>query len=232
MKITLIAPNIVTQKADFFGSGIPYMPLTLAYLAGFLRQNNKEIQVIDSFGENPFCITKTDKHFVQGISIKKTVEKISKNTNYIVLSAERLVAHQSLIDIIEEIKSKLKNKKIIVIENTQAVTAYSLRFVYENFFQAGADFVVLGEPEKRVNLLIDNLEKKVDKTHDRLFQSNGNRALVDVVKDNTEKIIALAEEEKGKFIRYLTTAGKIAASISAIGSVVFITALLIVKLLA
>ena len=71
MKITLIAPNIVTQKGDFFGSGVPYMPLTLAYLAGFLRHNNKEIQVIDSFGENPFCITKTDKHFVQGISIKK-----------------------------------------------------------------------------------------------------------------------------------------------------------------
>ncbi len=35
-KIILINPNNITQKGDFFGTGIPYMPIILAYAASYL----------------------------------------------------------------------------------------------------------------------------------------------------------------------------------------------------
>ena len=78
---------------------------------------------------------------------------------------------------------------------------------------------------------LGNIEKKVDETYSRLFISNGNEALIVTVKRNTEKIDNITVEEKGKLIRYITTAGKIAASITAIGSVAVGVALIIVKLI-
>ena len=63
MKITLINPNIVTQKGDFFSSGIPYMPMTLAYLAGYLQSKGNEIKVIDAFGEKPTQVRSEGNYF-------------------------------------------------------------------------------------------------------------------------------------------------------------------------
>ena len=48
VKITFINPNIVTQKGDFFGTGIPYMPIVLAYAASFLREKGFDISVVDA----------------------------------------------------------------------------------------------------------------------------------------------------------------------------------------
>ena len=50
MHITLINPNIVSQKDDFSGSGIPYLPIGLALLAAYLREQGHAVHVVDAFG--------------------------------------------------------------------------------------------------------------------------------------------------------------------------------------
>ena len=50
--ITLVNPNLMTQRNDLSSSGIPYWPLTLAYAAAHLKKEFK-VKVIDAFGEAP-----------------------------------------------------------------------------------------------------------------------------------------------------------------------------------
>jgi len=79
---------------------------------------------------------------------------------------------------------------------------------------------------------LDSIERKVDKTHKYIFESNGHgKSILDIVHDNTDKIMILAKEEKGKFVRYIITAGKVAISISAVGTVVLVFSAILTKLL-
>ena len=106
LNVTLIAPNIVMQKGDFFGTGIPYMPITLAYLAAYLRSKKVNVNVIDSFGENPFCVTDKGKHYVQGLRPEKIINRIKDDSDYVIISCERLVAHNSVLDIVSWVKKR------------------------------------------------------------------------------------------------------------------------------
>jgi radical SAM superfamily enzyme YgiQ (UPF0313 family) len=157
MHITLINPNNVTQKGDFFGTGIPYMPITLAYLASCLR-NSHEISVIDAFGENPFKKRTKAGFIIQGLTTKDIIKRINPKTGLIFLYAGHIVEHIVIKEIIKEIKRKL-NTKIAIIENSQAVTAYSLVKAKEEFFSSGADIIIYGEPEKTAIELIKCIKK-------------------------------------------------------------------------
>lgn len=161
-KVTLISANIVTQKGDFFGTGIPYFPLVIAYTAAYLQKKRYEINLIDAFGEDPFQVEEEGNKFIQGLTPSQVVSRIEKDTALICLGAERVVAHGSLIKIIQEIQKKeeLKNIPIAILENTQAVTAYSLKQVKDYFFQEGVQYVLAGEPEQRVEQLLCALKEK------------------------------------------------------------------------
>jgi len=161
MKIALINPNIVSERGDSVGSGIIYMPLTLAYCASVLKNNNKseyKIQIIDSYGEAPTTKRTTTKHIYYGLNPERTVDLVKPRTDIIVISAERVTMHSNIIEIIKEIKSRNLQCKIVLIENTQAVLGYSLNEVKEELFDAGADFIILGEPEEKIIKLVSSLE--------------------------------------------------------------------------
>src|SRR3989344_7304486 len=140
MKITLINPNIVTQKGDFFSSGIPYMPMTLACLAAYLRTCEHELTIIDSFGEKPTQVTQQGNYFIQGLTIPEICEKVPKDTEAVFVYASLVVTHNTNKRIIQALKTHT-NSPIIVVENTQSVIAYSLKRVAEEFFSAGADYI-------------------------------------------------------------------------------------------
>src|SRR3989338_1895527 len=172
MKAILISPNIVTQKGDFFGSGIPYMPFTVAYVTAFLREKKHDIVVIDAFGEDPTKVTEEHGHFIQGITAKEVKEKITLENkkspaNLIIISAERVIAHNAILSIIEEIRKEEKNILIAIIENTQAVSAYALKHVFEEFFEKGANSIVTGEPEHRVEKTLQALKKENKKEQEK-----------------------------------------------------------------
>lgn len=159
MKITLINPNIVTQKGDFSGSGIPYMPIGLAYLASYLREQNHDIQVIDAFGEAPHKVRKTKTQYIQGLTPEEVVERISPQTQAIGFYAHLTVAHNTLLEIIHTVKKHYPDCYTFVLENINKVNAYSLRQVYHQFFNLGIDYVVLGYLERRTHRLIEAIQK-------------------------------------------------------------------------
>lgn len=160
--ITLINPGLVTQYGDCLGSGIPYMPITLASLAACL-QNIKEVQVIDGFGENPFKVWRNRNYLIQGLTVEEIINTIKPSSNYIIIYHSTIVAHFLVMEMIAVIRSRYPEKTIIIIENPQAVIACSLKYIARDLLEAGADFVVSGEPEYRVPFLVKAIdEKRID----------------------------------------------------------------------
>ncbi|MBN1502046.1 radical SAM protein [Candidatus Woesearchaeota archaeon] len=187
MKITIITPNIVTQKGDFFGTGIPYIPFTATYLAAYLIQNGHDAIIIDSFGEAPMNIRNSGMFFYQGLSPKEIKNKIPSDTDIIVISAERVVAHQSIMQLLKLFKRF--ELPIIVVENSQAVSAYSVQELAKILLDLGAKFIIAGEPEYRTKELIDCIKRSKDPTHiDGLIFKKGNKMAVNKVKSFIEDL--------------------------------------------
>ncbi|MDR4508714.1 MAG: B12-binding domain-containing radical SAM protein [Candidatus Brocadiaceae bacterium] len=147
--ITLVNPNLVVQRNDIFTTGIVYMPIGLAYFASALKHKGYHCNVIDAFGENPNQFRSDEKFFYRGLTAGEIVDRICIATKVIVLYAINITHHRSLIEIIRAIRSRFSQISLIVMENSQAVTAYSLRRVQDVFYDAGVDYVITGEAEER-----------------------------------------------------------------------------------
>lgn len=176
MKVTLIGTNITMQKGDFFGTGIPYFPLVVIYTASYLKEKGHIINFIDAFGENPFQVQEEGNKFIQGLTPEQVVQKIDKDTQLICIGAERVIAHNSILKIIASVQQShaLKNVPIVILENTQAVTAYSLSKVTEDFLKHNFLYILTGEPEHRVEKLIKALEEKnIDAQEKLLYHIDG-----------------------------------------------------------
>jgi anaerobic magnesium-protoporphyrin IX monomethyl ester cyclase len=157
MRLTLINPNIVSQKDDFSGSGIPYLPIGLAYLTAYLREQGHAVQVIDAFGLAPDRIRSTRTHFIQGLTAEETVDRIPADAEAIGFYAHLTVTHAALLDIIRAARRRFPGLPTMALENVNKVNAYSLRQVDDEFFALGVDHIVLGYLERRTGRLLEAL---------------------------------------------------------------------------
>ncbi|MBW2982351.1 radical SAM protein [Candidatus Woesearchaeota archaeon] len=158
--ITLINPNIVTQKGDYFGSGIPYWPITLAYIAGLLKKHKIKYEVIDAFGKIPQQVFRNGTTIVQGLFTEEIVERVSKHSKYIIIYSGLVFSHERVLYIINSLNENYPKKKIIVVGNIHQVVSYDISKFKKDFKKAGADKVIVGEPENQIAKLLK--KKKVD----------------------------------------------------------------------
>ena len=157
MNVTLINPNIVSQKDDFSGSGIPYMPSGLAHLAAYLREQGHAVTVVDAFGLAPDRIRATRTHFIQGLTAEETAARLPANADLLGFYAHLTVTHPALLGIIRAARVRFPKVPTMVLENVNKVNSYSLRQVYREFFDLGVDHVVLGYLERRTGRLLEAL---------------------------------------------------------------------------
>ena len=146
MSCTLINPNLVIQKNDKFTTGIVYMPIGLAYASASLNKNGIEHEVLDLFGKLPNRYIKKNGFLILGEQINNYSFDENKNVCFF-LYANQVINHISIINISKILKKKYPKTPLIVIENTQAVTAYSLKKVSKEFFDIGCDYLLTGENE-------------------------------------------------------------------------------------
>ena len=147
MKLTLISPRLALQKGDFLGSGVPYWPLELATFAAYARQVGDGVKMVDQFGENPSLLSDAGDHYLQGVCIDASVwTEHLVDADLFVLYAISYMSHEELLATAEWLKKTFPSKPIAVLENSQAVTAYSLSQMASSFLKAGADFLICGEP--------------------------------------------------------------------------------------
>lgn len=164
MTIALINPNLVVQRNDPFTTGIVYMPIGLAYLAGTLRTANYPIKVIDAYAAAPRRSRRLGNFLFFGLDDKELFEQLPENLSAVFVYAINLTNHLSTLNIVRALKRAHPNIPVVILENTQAVTAYALSQVADEFYTAGADYVLTGEPERRTLKLLAALEKGADET--------------------------------------------------------------------
>src|SRR5947209_700064 len=155
----LINPNVLVQRNDPFTTGIIYMPIGLAYVAASLRHNDLPVKVIDAFGEAPREVHKAGDFMILGLSTAQVVERIPAEAGAIFIYANQLINHASVAEIIRAAKTRFPQIPVVVLENTQAVTAYALRPVAKDLYEAGADYLLSGEGEERAVQLVRAIER-------------------------------------------------------------------------
>lgn len=146
MKITLISPRLAIQKGDFFGSGILYWPLEIAVLAAFLRQEGQTPAIIDLMGDAPFTLEDCGDHYLQGKAFRNCVQSPEVlQADVFIIYALSYMSHGEVLSIAEDIRRIRRDAIIAVLENSQAVTAYSLTAVAGEFFRHGVNILLCGE---------------------------------------------------------------------------------------
>lgn len=146
MRITLISPRIAVQKGDFLGSGVPYWPVEMAVLAAFLRDKGNKISVIDLFGSSPTTLEEKGDHYLQGQIIHHYLKSPAViNAEIFILYAISSMSHRELISIASVIRKSRPEAMVAILENSQAVTAYAISEVSNDFFSCGVDALLCGE---------------------------------------------------------------------------------------
>ena len=169
--VVLISPNLVVQRNDPFTTGIVYMPVGLAYIAATLREADISVQVVDAFAEKPRQARRVDTFTLMGLKPVEVVERIPPHAGVVFIYALNLTSHVSTVAILQAVKAAYPDLPVVILENTQAVTAYSLESVMDEFFVQGADYVLTGEGEHRVLDLVQHVWEQTD--HKQLEQLEG-----------------------------------------------------------
>lgn len=147
MKLTLISPRLAVQKGDFLGSGVPYWPIELATLAAYAREQGEDVSLVDLFGNNPRRLSDVGDYYLQGESIDNYLNMdVLRQAEAFVLYAISYMSHRELLLIVARLKHAFPHARVAILENSQAVTAYSLQRVASDYFNSGADLLICGEP--------------------------------------------------------------------------------------
>lgn len=144
-RVACISPRLAVQKRDFLGSGVPYWPLELAVFVAFLRERNIEPTVLDLFGLAPDRLEDCGDHYMQGRPLEECIEQIT-SAELAVVFAISSMSTDEIIRIIRHLKQSCPHLPILVLENSQAVTAFSLSHARDIFLEAEADYLLCGEP--------------------------------------------------------------------------------------
>lgn len=150
MNTVLIRPPVVHLKADFYGS-IPGIPSGLAYLASSIMSSGHDVTIVDAYGEAPHRFYSFRKRYrARGLTPAEIADRIPEKVAAGV-SVHCAGEHSMCLEIVRELKRRDAGRSVIV-------GGYHTTFVPEDFIKAGADFVVLGEGEKRFPALLDYLD--------------------------------------------------------------------------
>lgn len=156
-KVTIIIPPVVCHNLDPH-TGIPFMPHMAAYLASQLKQDGFSVQVLDSFGILSSEIVRVkDEFLLMGLSIEKLVSRVPSDTSVCFIYC-RTVAELIAIElVISALKKHLPAIRILLFENIQAVTSFSIMEVAQELLNKDVDVIISGEPEDRAKLIVEKL---------------------------------------------------------------------------
>jgi len=182
MTAIFINPQLVVQKNDKFTTGIVYMPITLAYAISSFKKANIKTKLIDLYGRNPSKCSKENNHLIFGEKIEDIDENEFENVDCIFINANQVGNHISILNIIKFLKNRFKETPISILENSQAVTAYSLSKIKDEFLKLGCDFILIGDLENVTVKLYNNLNKyEYLKTLNGIITKNFSNDKIDFV---------------------------------------------------
>ena len=155
MKISILNPQLLINPVDKFTTGIVYLPILIASISGSLKKNNIRHNVIDLFGLNPSKIKKFENFYYAGENVDRYKKELV-DCELVFLYANQVINHLSIMQTKNYIRKINTKAKIVILENTQAVTGYSLKDLEKEFITSENDFILIGEAEEKVIQIINN----------------------------------------------------------------------------
>jgi len=155
--IALVNPHVSIQKNDPH-TGIVFWPFMLAYLASYLETLGHEVQVIDFFGLDPFHLESHGNRRIQGLKWEQLTKPFGHTPEHIFILARGVEVLPLLAEYSAAFRRAFPNTPITLLENNQAVTAFSLKHCAKTFSEA-FDFLVMGEPELPVGALLNSINE-------------------------------------------------------------------------
>ncbi len=184
MSAVFFNPQLYVQKNDKFTTGIIYMPIILAYLISHFKKNNIETKVLDLYGMDPKRYQENINSLIFGYDISEVDQDILKNASCFFVYANQVANHLSVTDIVNFLKKNFTSTPIIVLENSQAVTAYSLSKIKNEFLDIGCDYIIIGDLEKSAVALYNSLNKpEVIKNINGIISKKFSNDKIDFVED-------------------------------------------------
>lgn len=155
MRLVLVRPPVVHMKADMYGS-IPGIPAGLAYLAGSVRQSGHDVRIVDAYGTAPRRFYDFRERFrARGLTPEETARSVHVlEPEAVGISVHCATEHAMSCHLAQAFKTLMPDIPVIV-------GGYHATFLPEAFIEAGADYVVMGEGERRLPELLDALESGV-----------------------------------------------------------------------
>ena len=177
--VTLIVPPVVCHNLDPH-TGIPFMPHMAAHMAGALHQEKYDVQVIDAFGLQPNNRIIRDDFMLLGVSEEWIVDKINPQSSIVYIYCRTMSEFTSITKLSKLIKHKNKSIKIVLFENIQSVTSFSLSEISSELLDAGCDILMLGEPELRAKHITTALlnDEDLNRITGLIWSNNNNIALM------------------------------------------------------
>lgn len=155
--VALVSPNLLVQESDRFTTGIVYMPVGLASMAATLRAAGHDVRVVDAFASAPTRTRREQGFLVQGLTPDEVASRVPDDAVAVFVYANQVVNHIAVVSILAALRERRPATPRVVVENTQAVTAYALEPIASSLFEAGADYLLTGEPERRGARIVDAL---------------------------------------------------------------------------
>lgn len=154
-KLILIRPPVVHLKKDFYGS-IPGIPAGLAYLAASVRQSGIDTDILDAYGLDPRRFYTFRKNYrARGLTPQEIAARVAGSDSITGITVHCATEHTMALHIIKAIKKEKPGTPVVV-------GGYHATFLPREFIEGGADYVILGEGEKRLPKLIRSLENGGD----------------------------------------------------------------------
>lgn len=145
--VLILIPASLFHPDDPFTTGIVYMPIGAAIAASTIRQSGLSVSVLDLFAESPQESSVFGELVRLGASDDFAIDEIRRQSPRMVLAyANQVSNHDSLLRTLGSLQSSL-DVPLYIMENSQAVTAYRLALVKDDFLKIGASGIIAGDPE-------------------------------------------------------------------------------------
>jgi len=153
MKVCLINPPLISQKDDPH-TGIIFMPFLLAYLSSYLKKEGYDVVVVDALGEAPAKFKPFEDRQIQGLSIEETVRRTPADVEVVFVYFIGVSAFRAVEELAKIFRRDRPKTRLVLMENSQAVTAISLRHEATPLLALGYNALVTGDPESGAGALL------------------------------------------------------------------------------
>ena len=167
MNILFISPRLAVQKGRYFGFWSILLANELVTLATSVLMAGDQVKVLDLFSEGINIFEESYDYYLQGSSIKSSLKNNLINLdefNLIIIFAISYMSHGEINSITSYLKKHINNTKIVILENSQAVTSYDIFSKRKDFFDSGADALICGNICQiwiRIRRILSNLKIKL-----------------------------------------------------------------------